>query len=192
MFTPGQTVVYPAQGVGVIERIETQELAGVAAEFYIVHIFCNNINVLVPVKSAVNAGLRPLCSEGDAKNALAFLKDYQDTPVHAGQNWNRRQREYTERLKAGTLETVGSVLKELILISAQKELSFGEKRLLEQSMGLVCGELAQVLNKQEEEIKDTINSFYAELFPVEDEEDACDAESPGSRNGSGRKKRVAG
>ena len=168
MFTPGQTVVYPAQGVGVIERIETQEMAGVQAEFYIVHILCNDINVLVPVKSAPNTGLRPLSSENDAKRTLEELKDYQNTHVHAGQNWNRRQREYTERLKAGTLDTVSSVLKELILLGAQKELSFGEKRLLEQSMALVSGELSYILEKPEEEIKETINSFYIDLFPAVD------------------------
>ena len=168
MFTPGQTVVYPAQGVGAIERIETQELAGVQAEFYIVHILCNDINVLVPVKSAPNTGLRPLSSAKEAKKTMEELKNYQNTPVHAGQNWNRRQREYTERLKAGTLETVSSVLKELILLGAQKELSFGEKRLLEQSMALVSGELSYILEKPEEDIKETINSFYNELFPVED------------------------
>lgn len=168
MFTPGQTVVYPAQGVGVIERIETQELAGVQAEFYIVHILCNDINVLVPVKSAPNTGLRPLSSENDAKRTLEELKDYQNTHVHAGQNWNRRQREYTERLKAGTLDTVSSVLKELILLGAQKELSFGEKRLLEQSMALVSGELSYILEKSAEEIKETINSFYIDLFSAAD------------------------
>ena len=185
MFTPGQMVVYPAQGVGMIEKIETQELAGVQAEFYIVHIICNNINVLVPVKNAANAGLRPLSTMEEAKQALDCLKNYHDTQVHAGQNWNRRQREYTDRLKAGTLETVSSVLKELILISSQKELSFGEKRLLEQSMGLVTGELSHVLDKQEEEIKETINSFYTELFlPEETEKDG----EPAQKKSSGRKK----
>ena len=181
-------VVYPAQGVGVIERIETQELAGVAAEFYIVHIICNNINVLVPVKNAANAGLRSLCSAKEAECTLKYLGDYQNTQVHAGQNWNRRQREYTERLKTGTLEAVGSVLKELVLISAQKELSFGEKRLLEQSMSLVSGELAQVLKKDEEEIKETINSFYTGLFPPAEAEEGEVAQPP--QNASSRKKRT--
>ncbi|MBQ4133725.1 MAG: CarD family transcriptional regulator [Desulfovibrionaceae bacterium] len=170
MFSPGQTVVYPAQGVGIIKSIETQELAGVSAEFYTVHILSTGINVLVPVKSAVNAGLRNLCSQEEARKTLDNLKDYQSAQVHAGQNWNRRQREYTERLKEGKLETVGGVLKELILISSRKELSFGEKRLLEQAMSLVAGELACVLNKDEEEIKETINSFYSDLFPSPAEE----------------------
>lgn len=165
MFSPGQIVVYPAQGVGVIESIETQELGGVSAEFYTVHIISTKINVLVPVKSAANAGLRGLCTQDEAKNTLEYLKDYQHTHVHAGQNWNRRQREYTERLKEGTLKTVGGVLKELILISAQKELSFGEKRLLEQAMNLVAGELAYVLDKEEGEIRNIIHAFYNDLFP---------------------------
>lgn len=181
VFTTGQMVVYPAQGVGVIERIESQELGGIRAEFYIVNIMCNNIHVLVPVKNATNTGLRPLSTPTEAESVLDNLKNYQKTQVHAGQNWNRRQREYTEKLKAGTLETVGSVLKELILISSSKELSFGEKRLLEQSMNLISGELSHVLKRDGDDIKKTINEFYVDLFPPESKENPPQSKSQTSK-----------
>lgn len=169
MFTPGQLVVYPAQGVGVIECIESQELGGVLAEFYIVRIADNNITVMVPVKSAANTGLRRLSSKNEAKTVLAYLQDYEGVTVHVGQNWNRRQREYTERLKAGGLQDIACVLRELILISASKELSFGEKRLLEQAMTLLSIELSYVLEKKAEDIKEQVESYYAEILTPPDE-----------------------
>ena len=69
-------MVYPAQGVGIIERTERQELGGCATDFYIVRIINNNIVVMVPVKNAVNAGLRCLSSKKEANEALAAqIKD---------------------------------------------------------------------------------------------------------------------
>ena len=172
VFTPGQFVVYPAQGVGVIESIESQEMAGVLADFYIVRIVANNITVMVPVKSAKTGGLRELSSKAEAAEVLDFLQNFDDTKIHAGQNWNRRQREYTERLKSGTLQNVATVLRELILISSAKELSFGEKRLQEQAMSLLCVELGQVLEQDNEEVKTQIESYYAELLAKPEEEAA--------------------
>ncbi len=172
MFTPGQFVVYPAQGVGVIERIQSQEMAGVLAEFYIVRVVANNITVMVPVKSASNGGLRELSSKEEASEVLDFLQHFEGIKIHAGQNWNRRQREYTERLKSGSLQNVAMVLRELILISSAKELSFGEKRLQEQAMGLLCVELSHVLNENSDDIKGQIESYYAELLAKPEEEAA--------------------
>ena len=59
---------------------------------------------------------------------------------------------------------MGYVLKELILISGEKELSFGERRLLEQAMGLVTSELSCVLNRDADEIKNYIETFYADVL----------------------------
>lgn len=170
VFNPGQFVVYPAQGVGVIERMERQELAGFSADFYIVRIIGSNITVMVPVKSANNTGLRSLSSKNKAAEVLKSLQDREGVNTFAGQNWNRRQREYTERLKSGALEDVAGVLKELILISAGKELSFGEKRLMEQAMDLLSAEMGQVLDKPHEQIKTEIESYFEDiLHPVEEE-----------------------
>ena len=164
MYTPEQLVVYPAQGVGVIERLERQEISGHEAEFYIIRIFTNNITVMVPVNNAGNVGLRTPCSTKEAKDVLAALQDRSTFTGYSGQNWNRRYREYSERLKSASLLDVGYVLKELILISGEKELSFGERRLLEQAMGLVTSELSCVLEKDADEIKTFIENFYADVL----------------------------
>jgi len=164
VYSPEQLVVYPAQGVGVIESLERQKIGGHDAEFYIIRIFTNNIKVMVPVNNARSVGLRKPCTTIEANAVLASLQDRSSFTGYTGQNWNRRYREYSERLKSASLLDVCYVLKELILISGEKELSFGERRLLEQAMGLVTSELSCVLQKEPEELKCLIENFYADVL----------------------------
>lgn len=178
MFGVGEFVVYPAQGVGRVERIETQEIGGVPTELIIVRILSNNVTLMVPVKNAANVGLREVYSAEQAEAIFDFLRDRSDFTGYMGQNWNRRYREYSEKLKSSVLQDVAYVLKELILISKDKELSFGERRLLEQAMNLVSLELAFALGKEQSEIKRTIEELFADILqagkddPAEDDEAA--------------------
>ena len=167
MFTPDDLVVYPAQGVGKIERIDRQNIGGIACEFYIVRIRANNITLMVPVNYAVNVGLRTLTPKDEAQRILQTLRGDTDTPVYTGQNWNRRFREYSERLKSPELAVVTEVLRELLLIGRGKELSFGERRLQEQAMGLVTGELAEVLELSEDSLRGELLERYAPPPQVE-------------------------
>ncbi len=160
MFQTNELVVYPAQGVGKIESIDQQEIGGARCDFYIVRIISNNITLMIPVHNAVNVGLRPVIASDVAKEILALLCTDEDTAVHTGQNWNRRHREYTEKLKSVDLKEVALVVRELLLISKTKELSFGEKRLLEQAMLLITGELAEALGIDEDAVRDDIMSYY--------------------------------
>lgn len=166
MFTTDDLVVYPAQGVGKIESIAKQTVGGMACEFYIVRIITNNITLMVPVANAVNVGLRSLISAEEAQQILdALAADPSSTPIYTGQNWNRRYREYSEKLKSSQLSDVALVLRELMLIGRTKELSFGERRLLEQAMVLVASESAIVLQRSEQEIRELIQSFL--VTPLE-------------------------
>lgn len=164
MFSVEQLVVYPAQGVGKVERIETQEIGGASADFYIVRILSNNVTLMVPVKNAANVGLRPLCSAEEGQAILDSLKDRSDFTGYTGQNWNRRYREYSEKLKSGDLADVAYVLKELLLIGENKELSFGERRLLEQATNLLTLELALALSRDQQDIKDMVNEIFADVL----------------------------
>ena len=164
MFAKQQLVVYPAQGVGRIERVEKREVGGVSSTFYIVRIVSNNVTLMVPVGNAENVGLRDLCSKETGHAILEALRDRSGFTSHAGQNWNRRHRDYSERLKSGDLRHVALVLRELLLISRDKELSFGERRLLDQAMGLVTLELAHVLGRSQEDVRAEIDEIYADTL----------------------------
>lgn len=84
MFTPDDLVVYPAQGLGKIERIDRQNVGGIMCEFYIVRIRANNITLMVPVNNAVNVGLRTLTPKNEAQRILQSLRGDTDTQVLPG------------------------------------------------------------------------------------------------------------
>jgi CarD family transcriptional regulator len=170
LFEPGELVVYPAQGVGKVERVEEQKIGGASAEFYVVRILTNNVTLMVPVANADNVGLRSVCSPEKAGNILKSLEDRSDFTGYSGQNWNRRYREYSEKLKSEDLADVAYVLKELLLIGEDKDLSFGERRLLEQAMGLITMELAYSLGEDQEKIRVKIEDMFSDVLHKEEEE----------------------
>jgi CarD family transcriptional regulator len=164
VFQINELVVYPAQGVGRIERIESQEISRTKAEYYIVRILSNSVTLMVPVKNATNVGLRHVCSLRHGQEVFESLKDRSEFTGYTGQNWNRRYREYSEKLKSTDLSDVAYVLKELFLIGMDKELSFGERRLLEQAMTLVSMELAFALGREQADVKVDINEMFADVI----------------------------
>jgi CarD family transcriptional regulator len=168
VFSTNELVAYPAQGVGRVERIESQEIGGCKANYYIVRILNNNVTLMVPVDNAANVGLRPLCSVSQGEAVIESLKDRSDFTGYTGQNWNRRYREYSDKLKSGELADVAYVLKELLLIGKDKELSFGERRLLEQAMSLITLELAHSLDKHQNDIKDLIEDLFQDVLPQQE------------------------
>lgn len=168
MFSIDSLVVYPAQGVGKIERIERKEIGGAICDFYTVRIRANNIMLMVPVQNADIVGLRGLAAAEQARAILASLRGNLTQAVFTGQNWNRRFREYSDRLKSPDLGVVSEVLRELLLIGRTKDLSFGERRLLEQAMTLVTGELSEILSVSENELREELLALYAPILQEEE------------------------
>ncbi|WP_045220774.1 CarD family transcriptional regulator [Desulfonatronum thioautotrophicum] len=171
MFSVNDLVVYPAQGVGKIEKIESQEIGGCPTNLYVIRILNNNIMVMVPVHNATNVGLRPLCTSQQGEEMLEYIRDRSDFTGYTGQNWNRRYREYSEKLKSENLQDVAYVLKELILIGKDKELSFGERRLLEQALQLITTELALCLDSTPTDIRTRIYGFFDDILKKTEEEE---------------------
>ena len=164
MFQINQLVVYPAQGVGRVEDITSQEVGGCTNDFYVVRILNNDGTLMVPVKNAVNVGLRTICDSRYGAKVLQSMQDWSDFKGYAGHNWNRRYREYSDKLKTGKLEDVAYVLKELILISQDKDLSFGERRLMEQAMGLITMELACAMGREQSDIQKEIEDIFHDVL----------------------------
>ena len=129
MFDVGEVAVYPGHGVGKIESIEEKEFSGTKQSFYIIRILDTDMTIMIPIDGAKNAGLRCVISSCDVTKVYEILKDkniaYDNSP------WNRRYKEYMERIKSGSIFEVATVLKELYNLRHWKELSFGEKKMFE-------------------------------------------------------------
>ena len=126
MFSEGDMAVYPAHGVGVIKSIEMQPIAGVDQSFYVLEILDNGMRIMIPTISSESVGLRAIVDETEVGAVLDILADRN---VELGsQTWNRRYRDYMEKIKTGSVHEVAAVLRDLFLLSVDKDLSYGEQK----------------------------------------------------------------
>jgi len=157
-FKIGDKAVYPAHGVGEVTDIQTRSLGGKERSFYILKVLENGMKIMVPVETAAAAGLRPVISRKDAKKVLDILKS--DDVAVKTQPWNRRYREYMEMLKSGSPFEVAKVLRDLYRLKTDKDLSFGERRLLDTARSLLVTELTLSLGKKEEAVEKDIQALF--------------------------------
>lgn len=157
-FKVGDNAVYPSHGVGQICAIETKEYFGIQTTFYTIRIFETGAKIMVPQKTAKAAGLRPIISSDQAEEVISILKK-SDVKID-NQTWNRRYREYMEKIKTGSIFEIAEVLRDLFLLKVDKELSFGERKLLDQARSLLIKELSLSRTSTEEKVEDEIKQIF--------------------------------
>ncbi|MEW6386604.1 MAG: CarD family transcriptional regulator [Thermodesulfobacteriota bacterium] len=151
MFQIGQLAVYPAHGVGVIESIQDREVAGSPQRFYIMRLLDNDMIIMIPTSNARNIGLRNVIDTTSVPQVYEILRR---RPLRLNnQTWNRRYRDYMDKIKTGSPFRVAEVLRDLTLLKTEKELSFGERKMLDTAKNLLVRELSLVNNKKEDEIE---------------------------------------
>ena len=151
MFQIGAMAVYPAHGVGVIESIQDREVAGLLQRFYIMRLLDTDMIIMIPTQNAHNIGLRTVIDSNSVTEVFDILKE-RPTRLN-NQTWNRRYRDYMDKIKTGSLFRVAEVLRDLTLLKLEKELSFGERKMLDTAKNLLVKELSLVNNKEEDEIE---------------------------------------
>ncbi|HEX7453075.1 MAG TPA: CarD family transcriptional regulator [Polyangiaceae bacterium] len=139
-FKAGDMAVHPAHGVGEVEQLEDRDLGGRKTTCYVIKIKDSGLKVMVPTEAAARVGLRPVMKKKEAQNILEILKA-PEVAVDL-QPWNRRFRAYTEMLKSGLPSEIAKVLRDMYRLKFDKDLSFGERRLLDQARSLLVQELA--------------------------------------------------
>lgn len=134
----GDYVVCPGHGVGQISNIEEKSLGEDTKTFYIMRIVSNGMTVMVPTES--KEGVRNLAQEGEISKVFELLKEH-DVKID-NSTWNRRNREYMNKIKTGSIIEIADVLRSLFLLKEMKSLSFGERKLLEQCRSLIVKEVS--------------------------------------------------
>lgn len=147
IFNVGDNAVYPGYGVGKVTAIETKEILGNKQTFYSVLIIETGMKIMVPKDNVASVGLRPIISKDEAGRVLQILK-VKEVKID-NQTWNRRYREYMEKIKTGSVYEIAEVLRDLFLLKADKELSFGERKMLDNARGLLLKELTLATSKDE-------------------------------------------
>ena len=140
MFNIGDVVVYPAHGVAEVESIEERNISGNMIPFIILKVLDTQMTVMVPVSNAKNVGIRQPINKKGIKEVLDILKQ-RDVQID-NQTWNRRYREYMEKIKSGFSKDIAEVLRDLNILKKGKELSFGERKMFDTAKNLLINEIS--------------------------------------------------
>jgi CarD family transcriptional regulator len=138
-FAEGDHVVYPTHGVGKVERIATEEIAGHRLELIHITFEENRMTLRVPVAKARSAGLRKLASRKLFDEAMTVLKGKARIKRTM---WSRRAQEYEAKINSGDPLAIAEVVRDLHRNAGQPDQSFSERQIYEQAMDRLAAELA--------------------------------------------------
>ena len=159
MFKKGDLAVYPAHGVGVIETIESQEISGCRQDFYIIRILDNNMKIMIPTQNVDSVGLREIIGQKEVPKLYSILKK-RDVVID-NQTWNRRYREYMDKIKTGSVFEVAEVYRDLLILKLEKELSFGERKMLDTARTLLVKEISLAKRVKEEQVEKDLDRIFS-------------------------------
>lgn len=154
----GDKAVHPSHGLAEVTAIEHREIGSMKGEFYILRIIDNGMRVMVPRASSSAAGIRPVMSSKEADRVLETMKA-REVAVDL-QPWSRRFRAYTEMIKCGSPHEVAKVLRDMYRLKFDKDLSFGERRLLDQAKSLLMKELAAAKGVAEPVLQAQVDDMF--------------------------------
>ncbi len=140
-FKTGDFIVYPAHGVGQISGVETQSVAGMSIELYVIAFEQEKMTLRVPTRKAKVSGMRALAHTDLIESALKTLKGRARIKRMM---WSRRAQEYEAKINSGDLISIAEVVRDLHRNTDQPEQSYSERQLYENALGRMARELAAV------------------------------------------------
>ncbi|MFW6363047.1 MAG: CarD family transcriptional regulator [Spirochaeta sp.] len=154
-FKTGQEIVYPLQGVGIIQKIEEREFQGKPMLYYVIYLEVSDMTVMVPVDRAEELGIRAIVSAADAEHAMQLVGEASD-PIPA--DWKMRYQMNLDLLKEGSVSDISRVVRSLYHRSKIKELPILERKLFDSALTLLIAETASALGKSKKEMEEAIFS----------------------------------
>ena len=140
-FSVGDSVVYPAHGVGRVQGVETQVVAGYELEVYIITFDHEKMTLRVPTAKAKVSGLRSLAEGNVVNQALTTLKGRARVKRTM---WSRRAQEYEAKINSGDLISIAEVVRDLHRAENQPEQSYSERQLYESALDRMAREVAAI------------------------------------------------
>lgn len=137
----GDKIIYPNQGLGVIEDIQDENYYGEKFKIYHLRLLSSDTLVLVPYASAEEIGIRKPISPELIESTFEFMRN---GTVKVTMNWKGRYKENLNLMKSGLMSNVAFVLKRLYYLNLIKPLSFREKKMMEKAKDLIVTEISEV------------------------------------------------
>jgi CarD family transcriptional regulator len=159
-FGEGDYVVYPTHGVGKVERIVQEEIAGHKLELIHITFEENRMTLRVPVAKARSAGLRKLATRKLFDDALGVLKGRARIKRTM---WSRRAQEYEAKINSGDPIAIAEVVRDLHRNAGQPDQSFSERQIYEAAMDRLSSELAALDRTDKPTAATKLNDFLKSI-----------------------------
>ncbi len=157
----GDKVIYPNQGIGVIEAIHEEAYDGEKFMVFHLRILSNNTLVTVPSSTATEIGIRRPVTEGSLRKIFQFMGS---GGVAISTDWKGRYKEHLSLMKSGTLFDMATVLKSLYFLSLQKPLSFREKKMMEKAKELIVSEISEAADSPSSKVEEKLLGTLSRCF----------------------------
>jgi CarD family transcriptional regulator len=157
-FKIGDKVVYPAHGVAEVDNIERKSIGGFEQSFYVLRLLDSGMRLMVPTANEEQVGMRPIVEASEVDKVFEVLRKKER--ISDGATWNRRHREYMEKIKTGSVLEVAKVLRDLYVLKGDKELSFGERKMLDTARSLLMLEISLAKNISMDDVENRFKQIF--------------------------------
>ena len=147
MYSAGDKVLSPMHGAGVIRQIERCEILGEVKDYYLLHVPCGDMEVMIPVEACDDIGVRPVVTQKEIDQAISVLRA---DSTETGGNWSKRYRANMEKLKTGDILLVAEVVRNLTRHDRVSGLSAGEKKMLSNARKILQSEIMLAIDVDED------------------------------------------
>jgi len=161
-FDVGDYVVYPKHGVGRVIELQSQQIAGMELELYVLRFEKERMTLRVPTNKAESVGMRKLSSNKTLGEALETLKG---KPRVKRTMWSRRAQEYEAKINSGDLVSIAEVTRDLFRADDQPEQSYSERQIFEAASSRLARELAAMEQTDEQGALKKILAILNEAAP---------------------------
>ena len=156
-FQTGDLVVYPSHGIGQVESVGAQEIAGHRLEVISIHFPDNRMTLRIPLANTNASGLRPVASAATCAEVFKILGG---RPRVIRTLWAKRAQDCQAKINSGDIRTLAGVVRDLQAGPGDTGRSYSQRNLFELAMDRLAAEVAAVMKLDKTE---AINQLSAVL-----------------------------
>lgn len=167
MYKLNDKVVYPGHGVAVVKEISEKKIGSTNVTFFKLVFLYKDMTILVPIYNVKSIGIRnpspPKTVEQTYKELLQQPEKRLESIDFTPSGWNKRNKEYQQKIQSGLLLEIAKIYRDLMYVSQQKDLSFGERTLLQTTEDLLVQELQAIKEIDKEKIVQEVRAPFKKL-----------------------------
>lgn len=157
MFKIGDKIVYPRQGIGTIVDVAEKNFTGKKKSYYIIEMYNEDMEVMIPVDKIENFNIRFISDEEDVKDSLEILNTTLDDSS-LDMDTKERVKVNTNKINSGSLMQNAEVVSDLSRMKKEKNLNASEKQILQNAKRNLIDEITNVKGISEKEAESLIDS----------------------------------